>query len=219
MDIANTLRARSTLADLVFEDEKVTVLSAHIGFFILWYSVAENFLTTALALVLDQPSIPKFTIIAKGMDARVKVHRLREACRMFAPMGPNMDGRLDHFERRCIDIRNHLVHSWPILEDDGQIHLMQGARRPPRHVATSDTLDHDKFSPAKAIPLDQLLEWGVWLNLFAQDVGGAIEQLEKRKAFEVDDPLSKMPEKPLPSSQRKFPPTKRRGPKRNRSSA
>ncbi len=62
-----------------FLDGSDKEMPSHLGVYLQWFGIAEVCITTMLAIVLRFSDWEKFEIIVRGMDARVKCERLRQA--------------------------------------------------------------------------------------------------------------------------------------------
>lgn len=156
-------------------------LVAHLGFYVMWFAVVEVQVTAALAAVLGLRPLARAEVVMRGMDARVKCDRLRQAAKKYHPIGPNLAVRLKYFEKKSIPLRNSVVHTWPVIEDDGMVHFDTMGRL--------HGLPQTEFPPA-SIHLDELMCEGLWLNHFSQDLQLATFSLVRDKKFEIDDPKS-----------------------------
>jgi hypothetical protein len=167
--------------DFLVTGPENVALNSHIGAFLIYYAIAETYLTLILARLSDQSDMDRFEIIAKGMDARVKLERVRSLAKHYAPIGPNLDLRLKHFESKCIRTRNHLSHSWPVLGEDKNT------------VTFSPKGDHRKIKRSETITLDELVTLIVWLYDLRADLETAFKSLHAGEAFEVATPKSELP--------------------------
>jgi hypothetical protein len=170
------------------------VLPTHIGYFLMWYGAAEVGITTMLALVLDFRNFEKLEFIVRGMDARVKCERLRQASKKYMALGPEIEVRLRYFEKTIVPLRNKIAHSWPYL-DETSGHVLFGSVGIPDEGTA-------KFAAMKAISihLDDLFDAAAWVHLFAQDVHDAIRSAIRGGALEVANPQSDRP-KEFPKDQ------------------
>jgi len=134
-------------------------LYLNIGFYLGWFAAAETSVTAALANVLGYRNWDRFELVVRGMDPRVKCERLRHACDIHKKMGTNLDGCLEHFERKCIPLRNIVAHSWPLFIPEERRAKFLGFGR----MATPDA-----DMPANRIAhMDDIFSQAMWLNLFA----------------------------------------------------
>lgn len=154
----------------------------HLGHFNAWYAGAEIRLTLLLAAAVKATDLRAFDILTKGMDARVKLNRLREASLSFKPIGPNLTARFDVFERHLIPLRNRIAHTYAVLERDNEHISFTSLGKIPKRGAT----------PAKEdlISTLELFEAGVWLRLFHNDLKAAAKALAHSETLETDHPQS-----------------------------
>src|SRR4051794_24188736 len=90
----------------------------HVGYFLTWYGHVEHRITVILAFVAQQRDLEAFHLLTKGMDARTKVVRLRELCKVKdREVGPNLDKRLAHFQDNVCRLRDKLSHTALIRDE------------------------------------------------------------------------------------------------------
>jgi hypothetical protein len=165
-----------------------TTLYLHTGYFMSWFAATELQLTLMLAIALRYKRLDDFDLLVRGMDARTKCERLRNACKKYKPMGPNLSTRLDHFERKICGVRNKVAHRYLALpNNDGPVYLATLAKMP--YLAFGEKQIGEK---PDEMSLLELFEYGLWLNFFSQDLGPLTAQPD-RETFEIDQPRSPAP--------------------------
>jgi hypothetical protein len=166
------------------------IMFAHIGHFTWNFGIVEMGLTLLLWIFTGRQDVRTFELLVKGMDAKVKVERLRKAIKLHgSAIGPNLKARLAHFESAQINLRNQLAHS--------DVSLHDGAF----HFGTIAALAHmlgSEHGAAKTISTAQLFERAAWLNLFCQDLMELIGRMPnplptQPLATEIDHPKSGVP--------------------------
>jgi hypothetical protein len=190
MSVTLSPEIRKEIREAVFVGQPAK-LALHTGYFIMWFGAREGVITQMLAHVLgffDQAQRLEFVV--RGLDARSKCERLRQAAKFLKPLGPNLDSRLLYFLEKIVPLRNRIAHTWMVLEDDGRIHF------------TSIGKIHDViFKGDPTIPsapdnihLDDFFDRGAWLHAFSVDLLNAMEASALHdKALEIDDPHSPAP--------------------------
>jgi hypothetical protein len=84
-----------------------------VGHFIGEYSTVELAITALLAIISNFKDLEAFHTLTKGMDAKVKVERLRELAKtkkLLVEKGP-FDARLMHFADKTANLRNKVAHA------------------------------------------------------------------------------------------------------------
>jgi hypothetical protein len=181
-------------------------LALHIGHFVTWFGVAEMWLTSALATILGQHDLEAMDLLIRGMDARVKCERLRQAARAGSGLGPYLKGEISVFEREIIPARNRIAHAWPYLNEKTRILYFVTLGKMPDIHGTEPPLNLERN---EGIHIDDLFTQGMWLNSFAGDLESAIsgwrrgtilETAESRqspqRAFHPTTPSKADPAKP-----------------------
>jgi hypothetical protein len=162
----------------------------HLGFYLMWFGVAEMMVTQGLGALLAFTDHEKFDLLIRGMDLRVKIERLYTASKAYnRPLGPNLKKRLTIITEKQIPLRNRLSHSWPYCSDDaGVIHLASIGAMPP------GILKDMSFHPSQRVPPsvhpDELFDRGLWLQAFTGDMIAAISSGVNGGPFEVSVPNS-----------------------------
>jgi hypothetical protein len=160
----------------------------HIGYFVTWFSAVEVRLTQLLALAVRATNLEGFELLTRGMDARIKLERLRRACRNRGNIGRNLSERLRHFEKRMIPLRNKMAHSFVITDPTyARIHFASVAKLP--YAAYG--LEQIGENP-DSLAIRDVFEHALWLNYFSNDLDKVIRavQTDASKIFEIDHPLS-----------------------------
>jgi hypothetical protein len=94
----------------IFNDED-RELYLYLGYFLSWFSAVEAQLTMLIAFLTDSKNLENFDLLARGLQPRQKVERLRILASKYRPLGPNLTALLDLFEEVSIPLRNDLSHS------------------------------------------------------------------------------------------------------------
>ena len=160
-----------------------------LGFFHAWFSLAELAITTMLAIASKATDLKTFDILCKGMDARVKVERLRK----LTPVGPNLQARLSRFEKGAIGLRNKLAHrSFGINEDDGprRYYLSSLSCLPWELTGSEKPTEADD---PEVITSSDLHGWGLWLEALTRDFSAASRHAMRTGVFEIVTPKTKVP--------------------------
>jgi hypothetical protein len=168
------------IRSVVFEGEEDRTLYLHLGYFIMQFSIVELLITELLNKATGDMDYEKFDLLVRGMDARVKCERLKQA-KQFFPLGPNLKARIDHFEMTMVPLRNRITHSWTQTHDDGRIYF-----------ATVGRIVGSKSVPTHSTTYDEVLVHGLWLNLLCRDLLSAL-RLSGTKMCEINDPQSGLP--------------------------
>ena len=166
-------------------------LTMHLGHYFMWYGIVEVNITTLLANVLGYHEYDRMEFLTRGMDARVKCERLRQAAKAYSKLGPNLSVRLSYFERYCTPLRNKLAHCWPYFDKEKRIIEFSTIGRAAKFLRDSP-LTPLKIEPEK-IHIDDLLSEAAWLNSFAVDLIDAISVLVHGESPEIVDPKSGLP--------------------------
>jgi len=129
-----------------------------------------------------------FEALIKGMDARVKVERLRKITKNGPiKIGPMLKCRLEAFEKESIPIRNKIAHNSVIKHPTGDIFYFTDIVRMP-----FSALGFPGFVGPQADHVSglRLYEHGLWLNLFSHDIIGALERGTHDGMLEIVRPRS-----------------------------
>jgi hypothetical protein len=178
----------STRADAFAKEDRHLYL--HVGFFISWFSAVELRISMLLALATQTPRMEGFELLTRGMDARVKVDRLRRACEGSITIGPHLAARLTLFENQSIPLRNKMSHSFLSIDPGYEsVHLASISRLP---YAAYGRQQEGK--PPENLPLIQIFEHGLWLAFLNHDLGNVQSTFIKSglhaKILEIDHPRS-----------------------------
>jgi hypothetical protein len=184
-----------------------------LGFFNAWFAACELSLTSMLAFAAKTTDLKTFDILCKGMDARVKVERFRK----LAKIGPNLQARLNQFEKGALSIRNKLAHrSFMINEDDGPRRYYLGTMAYVRWFNAMGTKDQHKEEEPEALTSADLHGWGLWLRALTHDLIDATQQAMQTGTFEIARPQSPVPSAPHPRKTPQAPHAKPDKPSRTR---
>lgn len=138
----------------------------HIGHFVSWYGACEFIITIYLQLITKSPDPAMFHLLTKGMDAGVKIERLRAACdEAGVSISPALNERLSHFTDVMLPLRNKLVHSHLYWPENGPLQVCS--------IGAPPVVDGLELPAADPFQIDglTLYERGTWLNLFSYDLG------------------------------------------------
>jgi hypothetical protein len=176
---------------------------ADVGFFMCWFATAEYVLTSLLAFSTASRDFEAFDILCRGMDARVKIERLRKSAARHGGIGPNLTKRLDVFEKGAIHLRNKIVHNAITHnEDDGdRRYFLSGPANAP-WAELGMVAPKTSQRPIVVRSVD-LYAWGTWLSFFTEDLNTVSRKAMKRLALEIDEPKSRLPPEDQPASRRK----------------
>ncbi len=182
---------------------------AQVGAFICNFSVVELHITAMLASTLGMHDHERFAFVAKGMDARVKVDRLKSASPRYIAIGPNLTARLDRFKATSIGIRNCIAHSSPFSRD-GFIHFVGLGALPDGKHGKATT------APATKISMDNFTRETVWLDHLSQDLSTVAVSTPYMRLplLEIISPRSNLPKAGHPPILVKAAPAKPRKPVR-----
>jgi hypothetical protein len=168
------------------------ILPVRLGHFMMWFGACEVLITSMITYVLGFDEYPaRLEFIMRGLDGRVKCERLRQAAKSLKPLGPNLDARILYFQEKLAPLRNRIAHTWPIEEDGvvffntlGKLHFVKFKMDP--------TLRTEPDS----ITLDLLLDHGIWLHAFSNDLLAATNDAAQLGYLEVVEPQSHLPTAP-----------------------
>lgn len=165
-------------------------LFQHLGFFICWFGQVEMALTILLGALVNSMDLRGIEVLVQGMDARVKVQRLRALAKQRSPIqeGSNLDVRLKYFHDKMIKLRNNISHAGFSSSggDDQQLHFLS-IRRFPKEL---DRSWHPDFEEADTISFLNIFKAGLWLNFFSQDLTGLLSHEKIAKGLEIENPHS-----------------------------
>lgn len=174
-----------------------------IGFFIAWYAQAELALTAVLAASVQISDLATFDMLCKGMDARVKIDRLRKSAKRHGGIGPNISARLKLFEERVTPLRNKVAHSSITFSEDDKPrrYWLSGLANLPWEELGLGPRKTD--IPPYEVSSRDIYSCGVWLSFFAMDMSSLQRLASARKQLELDAPRSRILEEGGRDSQRK----------------
>lgn len=159
-------------------------LATHIGDFVLNFSTAEMWITNALYWILGITDSARLEHLTKGMDARVKCERLRQAAKAYCQLGPHLSAGLAIFEEDCIPTRNRIAHTWPYLNPATRIIQFSSLANLPDLEATKPP---PTLAKTHGIHIDDLFCQGMWLNKFGSDIHSALMQAKRGEHLEITD--------------------------------
>jgi hypothetical protein len=189
----------------IFNDED-RELYLHLGYFLSWFSAVEAQLTMMIAFLTDSKNLENFDLLARGLQPRQKVERLRILASKYRPLGPNLTALLDLFEEVSIPLRNDLSHS----------RLVHAHRPGTLLVTTIARLTEEQG--ARTISAKELFERGYWLHCFQYDLGIMSANGLPVGRLEIDAPMTpvRKAENPGPQQRKTRAPLGRRDRKRMR---
>jgi hypothetical protein len=198
MVIPNLLKER----ELTFSGSGVDRdLYLHLGYFNVWFSQVELGLTAIMALVSGADDLEAFHILTKGMDARIKIERLRKVAKSRNPIkkDSNFDIRLKHYEN-LVKIRNKLSHNSFANSEEGEPRLFLSNINQLAFEALGQVRPFGE-KPEELRFID-LFEHGLWMNFFTTDLVQLIRRKPHGTELEIENPRSWVP-KDNPDSHQK----------------
>lgn len=174
------------------------------GFFVARFSTVELCLTALLAGLSGATDIEAFDILCRGMDARVKTQRLRQAAQRCNGLGPNFSVRLEKFEKGAIPLRNKLVHS-ALTHSEGEMipsYYLSGIGNLPWSLSPELKQPTKPQKPDEIRSID-LYAWGLWLSFFADDLTPLINLAQQRGRLEIAQPKSRLQSEDHPGQHHK----------------
>ncbi|WP_371432094.1 hypothetical protein [Novosphingobium sp.] len=174
-----------------------SVMYIDIGYFIAWYASVELGITALLALASQASSLSSFDTLCSGMDARVKIERLRKILKAGPGIGSALDERLHYFDKKARPIRNRLAHASLAISESGSTEYYASSlgSLPWKQLGLDPA--HPDHKPPIVITPAQLLGWGAWFQHFGRDLSAAFNHALQTGVFEIVEP-----ESPLPSGNR-----------------
>lgn len=184
------------LRELTYRGDDDTQLYLDLGHFIARFAIAELGLTTLLAKLTGSHDPVTFDLLVKGMDARVKVERIRKAIALRKLAHPSFIARLDVFEEDIITLRNQLTHS--------SIATTEGIDPPSYFLFGLSNLPWDELGEAAPIGMaragkptvvasQELYSAAYWLWLFAEDIRTASARATRGETLRIESPRSPLP--------------------------
>jgi hypothetical protein len=166
-------------------DDNTEALSQVLGFFLVTFGRLEMTITAILAFILGyEDDYERFDILARGLDAKGKVSRLRLAAKRYIkPVGENLSKALTAFTDTDCAIRNNICHTWPTLDKQGVIHF----------GSLSAVPDYLGRGPSRPLALDppahamgHLYGRALWMHQLERDL---LQVLRRRpmEFLEIDD--------------------------------
>jgi hypothetical protein len=164
-------------------------LYLHLGYFLSWFSAVEAYLTLLIAMLTDSKNLENFDLLARGLQARQKVERLRILAKKYRPFGPNLTALLELFEWESIPLRNDLSHS-----------RLLHAHRPGTFLITTIAQKTEQEG-ARTISAIELFERGHWLHCLQYDLGIMLANGLPPQTLEIDAPKTPLHRAVNPSQQ------------------
>ncbi len=163
-----------------------------IGMFVSWYAAVELAITKTLAVITNSHDLEAFDILCRGMDARVKVERLRKFAKRTGGFGSNLSARMAVFERDAIPLRNKLVHSVLTYSEDAgpRKYFISGLSNMPWvELGMGEPTTSSKPDIISSI---DLYAWATWLSFFGQDLNAMQPLAIAQKQLEIESPRSRL---------------------------
>lgn len=160
------------------------------GAFLARFASVEMMLTALLAVLLQLGDLTAFQIITRGMDARVKIDRLKQLAKhRNGKIGATLKERLDYFENSMIPVRNELAHGalWGNQKERGRWHVITIDSF--QFPFTDDVLDNT----AKSYTAGDLSARATWCDLFFKELAQAFDHARRGEVLEIDTPAIKVP--------------------------
>jgi hypothetical protein len=187
-----------TLREEIFKSEEVHAY-AMVGFFLSWFGAVELELTSLLRDILEIHDTSSFQVLARGLDPRGKLFRIKQAAKAKAlTFEEPLSLRLDHFRNVVLGIRNDLSHHFPDWDrEQDRIYFCS-----PEHPA-----GHRPPGTRWVSGLDVIAR-GAWLSLFAVDLVDVRSELLRSRRLGTDEFHAGLPLPPPKGPKRQGPPTK-----------
>lgn len=198
-------------ASVVKVDQPYYILS---GSFLSQFAFVEMKLTAILCDLTGLRDLETFHVLTKGMDARVKIERLRKLAKLHdSDIGPVLTERLKFFEEKIIPTRNDLAHGaiWINQADQGKW-----------HVITIDTFQVASFeddgldAAPKFYTAGDLAAKAKWCNLFQDELGQVLLREDKTIPLEITHPKMQAPKDTQKGPRQPAGPAKSRKPPQER---
>ncbi|HEY1930136.1 MAG TPA: hypothetical protein VGG92_21915 [Caulobacteraceae bacterium] len=176
--------------DDVLEGEDGRTYS-HLGFYLYNFGAAEFHLTILLWAFTGHQPPASFHILTRGMDAKAKVVRLKEAVALHgSKIGPNLKARLSHFSEGQANLRNRIAHNYIYWEGDDLKLSNFGALPMSGEFSLGDA--------PETISLAALFQRACWLNRFTEDLISVSKSLPPglpppKGLLEIANPQSGVP--------------------------
>lgn len=184
-------------------------MSMIVGYFLIWYAQIDLGITNILIALARSKDLARFAVLTRGMDAKVKIDRIKELAKLDDGLGPNLEARLDYFYRRIAGLRNRLAHSTVRQKEHeiGNYQIVSFAS-----WATVNA-DYDRLNELGThVTAKELLELGTWMRKFVPDIGQAMSAATRGRIPEIDNPLTVLPTDALPNHPQPKKPAKKRKP-------
>lgn len=162
-----------------------------LGFFHSWFGFVDIGLAKLLLYSTKSQDLEAFDILCRGLDARAKLERLRQATARHGGIGPNLSARLTRFEK-AIKLRNKLSHSSiTISEDDGaRRYFVSGlANMPWKELGMGPPKTKLKPLVVRSI---EIYGWGVWLSFLGRDLASVQPLAQLGATLEIAHPKSRL---------------------------
>jgi hypothetical protein len=199
-------------AEVAQFDQPYFIITGH---FLAWYAIVEMHLSVLIAMLSGVHDFEVFQILTKGMDARVKLERLRQLAKAKSGIGPNLKLRLDSFEKTIIPRRNRLSHAAPWINENeaGKFHLITIANFSEAFAGPGWDASSLNEVP-KPLYASELIEMGKWLRYFSVDLGKLQTVSALSKMLEIESPHSPPPKESRSDQPRSRPRATRHKPPR-----
>ena len=165
---------------------------ALVGYFIAQYSLVELGITFLLSVATRSEDPEAFHVLTKGMDAKTKIQRLRQLCRLQKRprIGPKLEERIMFIHDKVADIRNDIAHSalFKSQTDPQKIFFSGVGRFPLKEFG----IEEKSQSPPQ-ITFVALERYGDWLNAFQSDLVHLLKHRKTTEGYEIVRPRSWVP--------------------------
>lgn len=152
--------AATTLIDSEPELYKV------VGLFLQCFGAVEHELDRFLIHILQIQNFERYDILAKGLDPRTKMRRIKEAAELRdgKKLGEILRKCLNHFDK-CIDKRNALSHGRLSLEKGKIVSVSPGRMDDPSRIPERP----NRLQPVRYL-VTELYREAIWMNDFCADL-------------------------------------------------
>jgi hypothetical protein len=190
----------------VLEKERTRIFASedrdlylHVGYFFAWYNQVEWKITVIMAIVMNERDLPAFDQLVRGMDAKTKVRRLRNICKLKKrQIGDALSKRLDHFEDKLCIFRDRLAHRALVRDEKiDRFHFATIERMPWKVLGVASA---KKEPPPDHVDALKLFEYGYWMNHFGDDLNEVIDRAIEGRSLDIANPRSPLPQAPHANS-------------------
>ena len=167
-------------------------LYLHVGYFFTWYNQVDWKITNLMAIVMGERDFSAFELLVGRMDARRKVRRLIELCKIKnREIEQALLDRLRHYERKICPLRDKLAHHGLARDEKKPRFLyMRMDRLPWKELGMKAPI---KQPPPDGIDVMILFQHGYWLHLFSEDLTEAFYRAVEKRPLGMKSPRSPPP--------------------------